>query len=452
MVSANWDPFVDDNSEPVVDYQWAIGTERGKDDILGFTSVGLRTSIGKDLAPNAPGLDILVAGQTYYASLKAFTDSGLNSMASSNGFIVDPSPPITTEIVTSHVVTDQTTRSIEIRFSWDGVKDYESDRRSSEYCLATTSQTCVSGSTSAEALTSGTIGPFVPHLGEAYYVTVFVQNGAGLTSVMSSKKLMFDITPPSLGMVIDGVEHDIDFTDSMDSLEISWKGFKDEESGISSCSWSLIEQSASDNSSAFGNDTVVFTQSVGISGNLSRRNLSLVPGARYINKITCLNGDGFSSTSSSDGIIVDVIPPSPSLVHDGSSLKSDIRYQSSTSVVEATWEPFRDGECGVVKYRWGIGTSPNLTDLMNFTDVDIAATARKDNLTLTHGKRYYVTVEATNGAGMTSHGWSDGFLVDDSRPELTEVRNSFSVMFLLIAQGWFSRAIREEAQQQRQTR
>ena len=117
--------------------------------------MGLRTSIEKDLAPNAPGLDILVAGQKYYTSLKAFTASGLNSMASSNGFIVDPSPPI-------------------IRFSWDGVKDYESDIRSSEYCLGTTSQTCMSGSTAAEALTSGTIGPFVPHLGEAYYVTVFV--------------------------------------------------------------------------------------------------------------------------------------------------------------------------------------------------------------------------------------------------------------------------------------
>ena len=75
-----------------------------------------------------------------------------------------------------------------------------------------------------------------------------------------------------------------------------------------------------------------------------------------------------------------------------------------------------------------------------FTDVSIATTVRKDNLTLTHGKRYYVTVEATNGAGMTSHGWSDGFLVDVSRPELTEVRNSFIVMFLLIAHGWLSRA------------
>ncbi|KAJ7389335.1 hypothetical protein OS493_032191 [Desmophyllum pertusum] len=44
-----------------------------------------------------------------------------------------------------------------------------------------------------------------------------------------------------------------------------------------------------------------------------------------------------------------------------------------------------------------------------------------DNVLLTHGARYYVTVEATNGAGMTSRGWSSGFTVDISPPELTEV-------------------------------
>ena len=29
VVSVNWDPFLNDNSEPVIDYQWAIGTEPG---------------------------------------------------------------------------------------------------------------------------------------------------------------------------------------------------------------------------------------------------------------------------------------------------------------------------------------------------------------------------------------------------------------------------------------
>jgi len=421
VVGAHWDSFHDDASEPIIDYQWAIGTTPANDDVMGFTSVGLGTSIEKDLAPNAPGLDILVDGHTYYSTVKAITASGLSSVASSNGFIVDPSPPVIAEVLTSHEVTDQKTGSIEIRISWKGMEDTESGVTSIKYCFETTPLTCVGGSIAAEASNIGTISSFVPRLDEKYYATVVVQNGAGLISVKSSSKTIFDVTPPALGTVIDGLYQDIDFTDSTNSFSLLWKGFEDKESGISSCSWSLIEQSASHNSSAFGNDTLLLTESVEIRGDLTRGNLSLVPGARYVSKIACTNGDGFSSTSSSNGVIVDTTPPSPGLVHDGSSLTSDVQFQSSTSAVEAAWEPFRDQESGVINYRWGIGTSPDFTDVMNFTDVGMATMVRKENLTLTQGMRYYVTVEATNGARMTSHGWSDGFLVDVSRPELTEL-------------------------------
>ena len=436
IVSANWDPFMNDVTDPVIDYEWAIGTAAGKDDILRFTSVGLRTSIERDLAPNAPGLDVLVAGQKYYVTVKATSAAGLSSMASSNGFIVDPSPPMIAEVTTSHVVTDQEERSVEIRVSWNGIKDYESGIKSSEYCLATTPLTCVGGSIAAGSSLSGTIGPFTPDSRTAYYVTVFVVNRAGLTSVMSSKKLIFDTTPPSQGTVTDGIGQDIDFTDSMNSLAIQWEGFEDNESGITGCSWSLIEQSASENSSAFGNDTILLSQPVESIGNLTRGNLSLAPGARYVSKITCTNGDGFSITSSSDGVVVDVTSPSSGLVHDGPSLQSDIQYQSSTTSVEAVWEPFKDQESGVVKYSWGLGTSPDTMDVLNFTDVAMMTSAKKENLTLTHGVRYYVTVEATNGAGMTSHGWSDGFLVDISAPELTEVRQRDFVCLFFFCFGF----------------
>lgn len=420
-VGANWDPFTDDIGDPVIDYEWAIGTAAGKGDILPFASVGLKTSVEKVLAPNAPSLDVLTAGQKYYNTIKATSASGLQTMSISNGFTVDPSPPIKTEVVTQHVLMNQEERSIEIRVSWSNVRDFESGIESSEYCLGTTPLTCVSGAIPAGSSTSGVIGPFKPHSRAAYYVTVVVVNRAGLTSVMSSEKLTFDITPPSRGTVIDGIGLDIDFTDSMDLLSTQWQGFEDEESGVASCSWALIEQSASHNSSEFGNDTVVLRKAVKSQGNLIETNLSLVPGARYISEITCTNADGFSSTSSSDGVTVDVTPPNSGLVRDGSSLLSDIQFQSSTTAAQAIWEPFRDHESGVVKYRWGLGTTPDNADVLNFTDVGTMTSAMAENLTLTHGERYYVTVEATNGAGMSSHGWSDGFTVDISPPELTEV-------------------------------
>ena len=423
-VGANWDLFFADNRDPVVDYAMAIGTAAGKQDVLRFTSVGLERSVEKDLAPNIPDFDVLETGKMYYVTIKATTSSGLSSMQYSDGFTVDPSPPLKTEVSVPHKVIDQGMQTIEISVSWDGAEDSESGISSSDYCLGTSPRTCQSDLVPAGASTFGTIGPFRPDPWAEYFVTVVVLNGAGLRTVMLSEKLVFDTSPPSRGTVIDGIGHDIDFINSTNILSIQWDGIEDEESGVASCSWALIEQSASHDRSIFGNDTVVLTRAVESKGNLTQANLSLVPGARYVSQITCTNGDGFCSTSSSDGVIVDLTPPNSGLVHDGSSLSADIDYQSSTTFVETAWTPFEDQESGIIEYRWGLGTTPDDIDAMEFTAVGRMTSGKADNVLLAQGERYYVTVEAVNGARITSHGWSSGFVVDVSPPELTEVINS----------------------------
>ena len=419
-VGANWDPFYADNRDPVVDYKMSIGTTAGNEDVLHFTSVGLKRSVEKDLAPDIPDFDVLETGTMYFITIKATTLSGLSSMQHSDGFTVDPSPPQKTEVSVSHKVIDQGMRTVEISVSWNGVRDDESGVSSSGYCLEETPGTCGSGLVPAGASTFGTIGPFRPKPWAEYFITVVIVNGAGRKTVMSSTRLVFDTTSPTVGTVIDGVGHDIDFINSTNFLSVEWEGIEDEESGVASCSWALIEQSASHNRSVFGNDTVVLTRAVESEGNLTQANLSLVPGARYISQITCTNGDGFSSTSSSDGVIVDVTPPNAGEVHDGSSLLTDVQYQSSTTLVQAVWSPFEDHESGIMEYRWGRGITPDNTDAMNFTTAGKMTSGKADVL-LTHGERYYVTVEAANGAGMRSHGWSSGFVVDITPPELTEV-------------------------------
>jgi len=430
IVAGNWNPFFADNKDPVVNYELAVGTAAGKGDVLPFTGVGLKRNIEIELAPENPDLGVLKVGKMYYVTVKATSFSGLSSVQHSNGFIVDPSPPLQTELSVSHRVVDQSTQAIEISVSWDGVEDSESGIRSSEYCLNTTPHTCSGGLILAGATTFGTIGPFKPHPWIEYYVTVVVENGAGLSTIMSSKKLKFDTSPPSEGTVIDGIGNDIDFMNSTSFVAIQWEGFEDEETRIASCSWSFVEQSASDVSSAFGNDTTVFSQPVESKGSLSRGNLSLVPGARYVSKITCTNGDGFSSTSSSDGVIVDLTSPTAGLVRDGYSLLTDLEYQSSTTVVKAVWKPFQDPESGIIRYRWGLGTTPDEVDTVDFSATDQVTFGKAENVTLLHGMSYYVTVEATNGAGMTSHGWSNGFTVDVSPPELSEVSTNSSLPWI----------------------
>ena len=429
IVSANWDPFLDDESDPVVDYELAVGTVTDKESVLGFTSVGLGRIAEIDLAPGIPDLEVLETGVTYYITIKAISLRGLSSMKRSNGFTVDPSPPMQKELFVSHKVIDQIARIIEISVSWNGVRDSESGISNSEYCLGTTPGSCQRDSIPAGLSTFGTIGPFRPYPWVHYYVIVAVTNGAGLITVMSSRKLFFDTTPPSKGIVIDGIGPDIDYMNYTSSLSIQWKGIDDQESGIANCSWTLIEQSASDKRTAFENDTVVLTQPVESKGSLTRENLSLIPGARYVSKIACSNKDGFISTSFSDGVVVDATSPSAVLVRDGSSLSTDVDYQSSTTVVEAIWSPFEDHESGISEYRWGLGTMPDDVSIVKFTSTGKDTTGRARNVTLSHGVRYYVTVEATNGAGMTSHGWSSGFTVDVTPPKITEVNKTQKYIF-----------------------
>ena len=430
IVSANWDPFFDDESDPVVDYELAVGTLTDKESILDFTSVGLGKMVEIDLVPGIPDLEVLETGVTYYTTIKATSLCGLSSMKRSNGFIVDSNPPMQTELLVSHKVIDQIARTVEISVSWNGVRDSESGISNSEYCIGTTPGSCEKDPIPVGLSTFGTIGPFRPYPWVHYYVIVAVTNGAGLITVMSSRKLFFDTTPPSKGIVIDGIGPDIDYMNYTSSLSIQWKGIDDQESGIANCSWTLIEQSASDKRTAFENDTVVLTQPVESKGNLTRENLCLIPGARYVSKIACSNKDGFISTSFSDGVVVDATSPSTVLVRDGSSLSTDVEYQSSTTVVEAIWSPFEDHESGISEYRWGLGTMPDDVSIVKFTSTGKDTTGRARNVTLSHGVRYYVTVEATNGAGMTSHGWSSGFTVDVTPPEITEVNKALKIMYL----------------------
>ena len=151
---------------------------------------------------------------------------------------------------------------------------------------------------------------------------------------------------------------------------------------------------------------------------------------RSVSKIACSNNDGFISTSFSDGVVVDVTSPSADLVRDGLSLSTDVEYQSSTTVVETVWSPFEDYESGISEYRWGLGTMPDDVSIVTFTSTGKETTGRARNVTLSHGIRYYVTVEATNGAGMKTHGWSSGFTVDVTPPEITEVNKALKIIFL----------------------
>ena len=103
---------------------------------------------------------------------------------------------------------------------------------------------------------------------------------------------------------------------------------------------------------------------------------------------------------------------------DGTKEGKDINIQPSRSLVAAHWSAFEDLESDVVEVSWCAGLSYGTCDLVNETQLDHNSTFALSVLTkpIMNGQRYYVTVKATNGAGVTTSFTSNGVTVDDTPP------------------------------------
>ena len=139
------------------------------------------------------------------------------------------------------------------------------------------------------------------------------------------------------------------------------------------------------------------------------------PAVYYI-AVEAVTSSGQRAVGVSSGVTIDVTPPlptSPVLHYDASSppLTSEepVSFQGSNSSIVASWQ-FHDTESGIVEYRWAIGTAPNITDIQGFYSVGSQTQARNDSLLglIEHNVTYYVTVEAVNGAGLSTVAVSDG--------------------------------------------
>jgi sugar lactone lactonase YvrE len=126
----------------------------------------------------------------------------------------------------------------------------------------------------------------------------------------------------------------------------------------------------------------------------------------------------------SDTFTVDNTAPTVTGVPtDGPTAGSDIDFQTSTTTLSANWaNVFADTESGITGYQWKVGTTPGGAELFDFTTTGISGTsASASDLMLTQGQTYYVTIQATNGAGLSSTATSDGVKVDTTAPVVSGV-------------------------------
>lgn len=406
-----WDQFVDVersgnavHASGVAYYEYALGTFAGASDVVGFTPVGVATEA------IAQGLQ-LWEGQTIFATIRANDFTGQWSEAISPGITVDVTPPIINQIWLEGIVAN-----------WEPVEERESEVASVELGLGSRP-----GSSDllqwTGAGTGGVLGRSLNGSGlqdgQLVFLSLAVQNGAGLTAVSSSLGYTLDVSPPEGGTVYDGPQtqgsgevFDLDYTASLTTLSAHWRGFSDPHTGISEYFWAIGSCTSCSNVQEF--------TSVGVATGATRRGLSLTHGRKYYVTVRGCNSGGLCTEASSNGITVDTTPPIAGRVVDGYT-GNDQQYQASRSFVSAHWTGFHDAESSLQSFVFFVGLEPNDSSIIPPMPLPPSETSflLPSLLVLPSNATLYTTVIAYNNVGMSTQVSSDGVYIHDTAPEVS---------------------------------
>ena len=233
-----------------------------------------------------------------------------------------------------------------------------------------------------------------------------------------------DTTPPdtSSAYVNDGLGADIDTQFTASSISANWGGFVDPQTNIRYYEYAVGTTSG-------GTDVVGWTN-VGVATSVTNSSVTLTNGQIYYVSVRATNNALLvSSVVTSDGVTVNVdsTPPvtTSAYVNDGLT-PPDIDFQSSLNTLSANWGGFSDPQSGIAEYRYAIGTTMGGTDVVGWTSVGTSTNFTLGGLTLTLNTRYYVTVRAFNGGGLSSDLSSDGVAPVNTAGDAPNYPNPFN--------------------------
>ncbi|XP_071954211.1 uncharacterized protein [Antedon mediterranea] len=313
VLEAHWWGFNDPHSG-LSNFEWWAGTTPGGSDILDVRTHHLSESAFTTLNFDLP------LNTKIFVTVKAYNKVGLSAKRTSDGFIVDVTPPKiikSIEMSTRAGVAVSTTQVLNsvLRVNWE-FDDSESGIRQQYLSVFTHNDgdvdvplTKIAGSEVDYSLTDLAL-----HDGSRYQVKVVACNGAELCNEMSSKHILVDSTPPTVGTFAIDTDHAADLDRHQSGwmtwrqispgngiLNLAWLGFVDAHSGVNQYRFTIgSSYSASDlspdgtivvipnNSTVVVDGDEVFVASVPVKGDI-QSNVVL-----YIS-LWAVNGVGLSS-------------------------------------------------------------------------------------------------------------------------------------------------------------
>ncbi|MBL7787776.1 MAG: fibronectin type III domain-containing protein [Chitinophagales bacterium] len=130
--------------------------------------------------------------------------------------------------------------------------------------------------------------------------------------------------------------------------------------------------------------------------------------AARVRSILKTTNNYWTAISSADTRI-DWTAPNSMTVNDGTT--TDIDQTTTTNTISGNWTNSSDTHSGITAYSYAVGTTAGNTNLVNWTNVGTATTFTNNSINLSYNQTYYISVRATNGAGLTTTSSSDGLMV-----------------------------------------
>ena len=150
----------------------------------------------------------------------------------------------------------------------------------------------------------------------------------------------------------------------------------------------------------------------------------LEEGVRYYVTVEATNGAGLKEKAYSDGVTLDTSPPEV-----GDVVYEELSYKDMSGVnipgsanngreLRFSWTKANDLQSKISQLMWCAGPKPRNCDLVPWIGIDPEKTSTSYFFLqqLTSGTSVFVTMEATNGAGMTSQTTSGALVIDTTGP------------------------------------
>lgn len=162
------------------------------------------------------------------------------------------------------------------------------------------------------------------------------------------------------------------------------------------------------------------TISVGATFEIDIESENAVPSA-MVRSLVLDNSDNWS-VSDEATFLIDYSAPAIPYVNDGTSNDIDSLYDTQ---IAANWDA-NDIHSGIANFEYGIGTAPGTDNIVGWTSNGINTILSEIVASLVYDEVYYVTIRATNSAGLVTYSSSNGQrylegLGLNENPDLTQI-------------------------------